>query len=138
MTIIVNRKYMKSLDITFDYDKICQFKQSPYYIKRKTPIKSMVYNKNPNIQKWHNICIIITMQFKPLKVDHKNLQNPKVLYRDHSISPFRIGKNTYQTTCGMIVRQKLLDETSKKKGKLPKCKNCSRIENRQFMTKIIT
>jgi len=137
VTIVVNCKYMKSLDITFDYDKMCQSKQSKYYIYDKTPIKSMIYNKNPKNQKWHNNCIIIYMQFKPLKVDHKNLRNPKVLYRDHSISPFRIGKNTYQTVCGMIVRQRLLDETAKKKGLLPKCKNCSHIENRPYMTKHI-
>lgn len=64
----------------------------------------------------------------------KNLINyawkPKKLNRDHIISKFKIHRTSYFTLCNMLLTDKLLRETAKKKGKLPKCKKCSLIERR--------
>ncbi len=71
--------------------------------------------------------MVIASLYNGMKCKGKNTKTrlPTSLYRDHIISPFRIRRNTFYTNCNMIVTQKLLDDTAKKKGKLPKCIKCS-------------
>ena len=62
------------------------------------------------------------------------MKRPKQLYRDHIISPFKVkkSKSLLITLCDMIVTQSLLDETSKKKGRLPLCKKCLFVKRIKF------
>ena len=75
---------------------------------------------------------------KLYSVKDEYLWQPKMLTREHIISPFQLPrwkKGAYlMTLCDMLVTAELINDTARKKGKLPKCKKCLSVNNIKFET----